>query len=95
MAFAGIQLRGHSSGQPSGYSGGHVPSPGANGGASSPKSHAGREHCDPPTPRDGESARIGPGPCDFEEIEPELFRFPAINPANLRRRVEEAFASGI
>jgi hypothetical protein len=32
---------------------------------------------------------------DFEEIEPELFRFPAINSANLRRRVEEAFASGI
>jgi hypothetical protein len=25
----------------------------------------------------------------------EPFRFPAINPANFRRRVEEAFASGI
>jgi len=47
------------------------------------------------TPRDRESAGIVSGLCDFEEIEPELFRFPAINPANLRRRVEEAFASGI
>jgi hypothetical protein len=47
------------------------------------------------TSRDGESARIGSGPSDFGEIEPELFRFPAIKPANLRRRVEEAFASGI
>jgi hypothetical protein len=27
----------------------------------------------------------------FEQIEPELFRFPAINPRTFRRRVEEAF----
>jgi hypothetical protein len=27
----------------------------------------------------------------FDEIEPELFRFPAIDPRALRRRVEEAF----
>lgn len=27
----------------------------------------------------------------FEEIEPELFRFPAIDPRAFRRRVEEAF----
>jgi len=48
MAFAGIQLSGASSGQASGYSGGHVPSPGANGGASKrlswSESHAGQEH---------------------------------------------------
>jgi hypothetical protein len=31
----------------------------------------------------------------FEEIEPEPFRLPGIDPANFRRRVEEAFASGI
>ena len=29
----------------------------------------------------------------FEEIEPELYRFPAIDPAAFRRRVEEAFRS--
>ncbi len=28
----------------------------------------------------------------FEEIEPELYRFPAIDPPSFRRRVEEAFA---
>jgi hypothetical protein len=27
----------------------------------------------------------------FERIEPELFRFPALDPASFRRRVEEAF----
>jgi hypothetical protein len=28
----------------------------------------------------------------FDEIEPELYRFPAIDPASFRRRVEEALA---
>jgi hypothetical protein len=27
----------------------------------------------------------------FEEIEPRLYRFPAIDPKRFRRRVEEAF----
>lgn len=30
----------------------------------------------------------------FEEIEPEMFRFPAIDPGAFRRRVEEAFGTG-
>lgn len=30
----------------------------------------------------------------FEQIEPELYRYPAIDPASFRRAVEEAFASG-
>jgi hypothetical protein len=29
----------------------------------------------------------------FDEIEPELFRFPAIDPPSFRRRVEDAFES--
>lgn len=29
----------------------------------------------------------------FEQIEPELFRFPAIDPRSFRRRVEETFGS--
>jgi hypothetical protein len=29
----------------------------------------------------------------FEEIEPELFRFPSVDPRAFRRRVEEAFGS--
>lgn len=28
----------------------------------------------------------------FEEIEPELYRYPAVDPASFRRRVEAAFA---
>ena len=28
----------------------------------------------------------------FDEIEPELYRFPAVDPRAFRRRVEEAFA---
>lgn len=28
----------------------------------------------------------------FEQIEPELFRFPAVDPPAFRRRVEEALA---
>jgi hypothetical protein len=30
----------------------------------------------------------------FDEIEPQLFRFPAIDPRAFRRRVEEAFGRG-
>ena len=30
----------------------------------------------------------------FEEIEPELFRFPAVDAASFKRRVEEAFSRG-
>jgi hypothetical protein len=28
----------------------------------------------------------------FDEIEPQLYRFPAIDPADYRRRLEEALA---
>jgi hypothetical protein len=30
----------------------------------------------------------------FREIEPELYRFPAVDPRSFRRRVEEAFRTG-